>query len=307
MEFISASNKAVFFVDILGMSALTNNQINLTDEDYSPWLDQNNIEYSDQFLAASILVEFRNILMEFEKKYPNVTISQLSDCAFVWSKNIRETIIFVSNFMTTAIRHGLLCRGGLTYGEIIETCQSQNLGRFIVGKAVSDAVKLEKIAKGARVLIDDEFPHHLWEQDEDFAKRINPLFAPFTNPLDYTTYDEFRWYVSPDLDENVKSLDFLKPAERIKLTKERLKIANIIRYSPKFNWNSKSKEGLIQIRSSIRFVAANEILDILHNFEWISEGSNRTEGNVNNTNELIDSYLDYKLIERNDEIEWIEY
>lgn len=306
MEFISKNNGAIFFVDILGMSALTNNKINLIDEDYSPWLDQYHKEYTEQFLAASILAEFRNILMDFDEKYPNVTISQLSDCAFVWSENIMELVLFASNFMTTAVRRGLLCRGGLTYGEIIETNQNHNLGRFIVGKAVTDAVKIEGIAKGARVLIDQEFPYHLWKQNKDFAERIIPLFTPFVNPLDYTTYDEFRWYVCPDLDENVKNLSNLSANERIELTKQRLKIANVIRCSPKFNWNSKSKEGLTQIRSSISFIAANKILDVLHNFEWNNEVSNRSADTVIKVGEKVDKYPDYKLIKKADEIEWME-
>jgi len=306
MEFISKYNGAIFFVDILGMSALTNSKIDLIDEDYSPWLDQYHKEYTDQFLAASILAEFRDILMKFEKKYPNVTISQLSDCAFIWSENIKEIVLFASNFMTAAIRRGLLCRGGLTYGEIIETNQNHNLGRFIVGKAVTDAAKLEGIPKGARILIDQEFPHHLWKQDEDFAGRVIPLFAPFINPLDYTTYDEFRWYVCPDLDANVKNLSVLSHKEKINLTKERLKVANVIRCSPKFSWNSKSKEGLTQIRASISFIAANEILDVLHNFEWTHEVSKRNEETVISVSKKIDNYPDYKLIKKADEIEWME-
>ncbi len=306
MELISKNNGAVFFVDILGMSALTNSQINLIDEDYSPWLDQHHKEYTNQFLAASILAEFRNILMEFNQRYPNVTISQLSDCAFIWSENIKEIVLFASNFMSTSVRRGLLCRGGLTYGEIIETNQNHSLGRFIVGKAVTDAVRLEGIPKGVRVLIDQDFPSHLWEYDKNFAERTIPLFEPFINPLDYTTYDEFKWYLCPNLDDNVKNLSILSPEERVELTKERLKVANVIRCSPKFNWNSKSKEGLIQIRASINFVAANEILDVLHNFEWTSEVSKRNDATVISIRDQIDNYPDYKLINKADEIEWME-
>jgi hypothetical protein len=306
MEFISKNEGAVFFVDILGMTALTNSRIELTDDDYSTWLDQYHKDYTDQFLAAAILAEFRKILIELEQSYKNVTISQLSDCAFIWSENITDIVLFASNLMTKAVRRGLLCRGGLTYGEIIETNQNHKLGRFIVGKAVTDAAKLEGVSKGARILIDQDFPHHLWEQDKDFAERTIPLFAPFVNPVDYSTYDEFKWYLCPDLDKNVNNLSVLSAEERVELTKERLKIANAIRCSPKFKWNSKSKEGLVQVRASICFISENELLDILHNFEWNAEVAKRDDATVNKVSRKIDSYPDYKIIKRADEPEWAE-
>src|SRR3569833_609009 len=139
MELIMRDMGEVIFVDILGMSALTNNKISLTNEDYSFWLDQHGKKYTDQYLAASILAEFRQILIELKKNFKFVTVSQLSDCAFVWSKNITAVVLFASQFMNIAISRGLLCRGGMTYGEIIKTNQNHQLGRFIVGKAVTDA------------------------------------------------------------------------------------------------------------------------------------------------------------------------
>jgi len=306
METISNKSGAVFFVDILGMSALTNGRISLTDEDCSIWLDQYQKNYTDQYLAASILVTFREILIELESLFKEVTISQLSDCAFIWSENITEIVLFANNFMTKSVRKGLLCRAGMTYGEIIETSQNQKLGRFIVGKAVTVAANLEKIAKGVRILIDQEFPHHLWELDKDFAERTIPLFAPFVNPLDFTTYDEFKWYLCPELRRNVKNLDILDTEDKINLTKQRLKIANLIRCSPKFNWNSKSKEGLMQVRASINFISENNLLDIKHNFDWSDIVPKRDEVVVENVNRLIDSYQDYRLIKRVNEPEWEE-
>jgi hypothetical protein len=304
MEFISKYDGAVFFVDILGMTALTNNKLNLTDEDYSHWLDQHGIEYTDQYLAASILAEFRQILIELNQNFETVTVSQLSDCAFVWSRNITDIVLFASKFMITSIDRGLLCRGGLTYGEIIETNQNHELGRFIVGKAVTDAAKLEGVAKGARVLIDQEFPHSLWEFDKDFADRIIPLFAPFTNPLDYTIYDEFKWYLCPDLSKTVKNLSILSDPEKIALTKSRLKVANQVRCSPKFNWNSKSKEGLVQLKATVNFISENYLLNISHNFDWNDVVSKRDYEVVERINRKIDSYKDYRVIEKQAEPEW---
>ena len=96
MELISKYEGAVFFVDILGMTALTNNKMTLTAEDYSHWLDQHGKEYTDQYLAASILAEFRQILIGLNQTFENVTITQLSDCAFVWSRNIADIVLFAS-------------------------------------------------------------------------------------------------------------------------------------------------------------------------------------------------------------------
>jgi hypothetical protein len=306
MEFISKYDGAVFFVDILGMTALTNNKMTLIDEDYGPWLDQHAKEYTDQYLAASILVEFRQILIELNDNFQTVTVSQLSDCAFIWSKNITDVVLFACKFMTTAIKRGLLCRGGLTFGEIIETNQNHELGRFIVGKAVTDAAKLEGIAKGARVLIDQDFPRRLWENNKGFAERITPLFAPFTNRLDYTDYDEFKWYLCPDLSPDTDDLTRLSDGEKIILTKSRLKIANQVRCSPKFNWNSKSKEGLVQLRATINFIAENYLLDISHNFGWTDVVAKRGEEVVLSINQKIDSYNDYRVIVRLEEPEWEE-
>jgi len=306
MELINKYEGAVFFVDILGITALTNSKMNLTDEDYEPWLAKYSIEYSDQFLAASILAEFRDILIRMNDDFKDVTISQLSDCAFVWSKNITDIILFASKFMVDAIRKGILCRAGLTYGEIIETNQEHKLGRFIVGKAVTDAAKLERMSKGARILIDEEFPHNLWEQDKDFAERTIPLFTPFTNPLDYNIYDEFKWYLCPDLTRDINNLSVLSNDEQILLTKKRLKIANQVRCSPKYRWNSKSLEGLVQMRATINFISENKLLNILHNFDWSDVVSKRDDETVSNINRKIDNYHDYRIIVEKEERPWAE-
>ncbi len=55
MELLENYNGAVFFVDILGISALTNNKIDLQEEDFAPWLDDPT-KFSNQFLGAAILL-----------------------------------------------------------------------------------------------------------------------------------------------------------------------------------------------------------------------------------------------------------
>jgi hypothetical protein len=231
MELISKYNGAVFFVDILGIGALTNNQMILTEDDYNPWLYENGLEHSNQFIAAAILDKFRQILISLEEQFANVTISQLSDCAFVWSKKITDVIFFASVFMNTAIQKGLLCRGGLAYGEILETNHNHHLGRFIVGKAVTDAVKCEGMAKGARVLVPKDFYWTLRELEIGFSELIDPMFNTFTNPLDFTEYSEFQWYLCPDLKSMVQVLEKSKlwciehlPKTNLHLPKSDLKL-----------------------------------------------------------------------------------
>lgn len=269
MEFIKRTNGAVFFVDILGFGALTQNLIQLTNDDFSPWLDKYHQQYDNQVLAAAILAEFREVLTNINYKYEHVTISQLSDCAFVWSENIQEVILAANNIMSQCIDNGILCRGGLSYGEIIETAKESSLGRFILGKAVTEAVKLEGIAKGCRIMSSEEFPMHLYEQDRDFSNRIYPLFQPFVNPLDYETYDEFKWYCAPFMTSQILQLPILGDPEKRNLTKERLKLAVKIRVHPKYNWNSK-KQGLVHVKASINFIAKSndKPFKIKHKFGW---------------------------------------
>lgn len=260
----------VFFVDILGFGALTQNKITLDDADFTAWNIPSHLEKDNQSLAATILVEFRSILMGLEKRYPGVTIAQLSDCAFVWSKNIRDVIIVAHDIMWAALNAGILCRAGLSCGEIIETSEKNRLGRLIAGEAVSNAVKLEGIAKGARIMIDADVYHNLFEYDKAFCNKIYKLFQPVVNPLDFQDYDEFKWYYIPKLDVNTISLSEADETYVLEATKSRLKLAAKLRVHPRFSWNSKGKEGRAQICPTVTFISANEhtIFKISHGFDW---------------------------------------
>ncbi|EKT4502345.1 hypothetical protein [Flavobacterium psychrophilum] len=293
MEFLKRTNGAVFFVDILGFGALTQNQINLNDKDFSVWLDKYHQSYDNQVLAASILAEFREILNKIDRKNKNVVISQLSDCAFVWSENIKEVIIVANNIMSECINNGIFCRGGLSYGEILETYQNHKLGRFIVGNAVTEAVKLEGIAKGCRIMISQEFPHNLFEQDQEFSNRIFPLFQPFINPLDYLTYDEFKWYFAPFMAENINEIINSDKKSKIKLTRQRLKLANKLRLAPKFSWNAKSSQGLVHLRASINFIAESKdnIFKIQHEFGWEDVCETRSYESVEKVEKMINEEI----------------
>ena len=76
----------VFYVDILGFSALTQGKIQLTEDDFNIWQVSKHFQTSgNQEFAANILIIFRKILANCQSKYPTVNFTQLSDCAFVWS------------------------------------------------------------------------------------------------------------------------------------------------------------------------------------------------------------------------------
>lgn len=267
MEFIRQFNGAVFFVDILGIGALTKGQIDLNDADYAEWLSRYPYKPSHQYLAAAILAEFRQILINLPE-LNEVTITQLSDCAFIWSEDLSAVLKFCSKFMYNAIQRGILCRGGLSFGEIIITDQEHDgLGKFIVGKAVTEAVGLEGIAKGARVLINKEVINNL-SNYPDFNNNFREMFSSFTNPLDFAEYSEFRWYLCRDIDLIDTNLSRLSPIRRVELTKQRLKIANLVKCSPKFLWNSKSDQGKAQLNATVKFLAENNLLGVRHSLAW---------------------------------------
>lgn len=298
MEAIEKYNGAVLYVDILGISALTNGIIKLKREDYEPWLNGSRRQYKNQYLGAALLSEFRKILTQLDEEYSDITITQLSDCAFIWSKNVTDVIIAASKFMHRSIFMGLLCRGGMSYGEIIETSQSHKLGRFILGDAVTTAAKLESRSKGCRILINQNIPQRLWEENKHLSDNISEMFKPFTNPIDYSIFDEFKWYLAPSLNKNNEvNVNRASFTERVGFTKQRLVLGNIVRSSPKFSWNAKNAEGLQQLNASVNFLTENKLLNILHNFGWENVLTSREESLLSRQNSRIVNYKDYRNIE----------
>ncbi len=256
----------VFYVDILGFTALTQDKIQLTEDDFNVWQVSKHFRtLGNQEFAANILILFRKILTDCQNKYPTVNFTQLSDCAFVWSENMKDVILSCHSIMWNCLQNGILCRGGIAYGNIIEDYDSK-LGQMLLGNAVSKAVKLEQAgAKGCRVLMDQEVPISLNKYDSSFYKKIHRLFQPFENPLDYQVYDEFKWYYSYSL----KDLNTTKGI--IQATIERLCLAAKLQFHPRFNWNVQTPNGSIHVKSSMRFTSANEqnVLKIDHPFQWI--------------------------------------
>lgn len=248
MEFAKKINGAVLYVDILGFGALTQKQIKPEKSDFIPWLESHkhndpSVEYTNQFLAASLLATFRTILLDMGGKFEAVNVAQLSDCAFIWSEKIADVVIFANNFMTRAIEDGLLCRGGLSYGEIIETDKNDyhKLGKFIVGEAITKAVTLERILKGCRICIDKDLPDNLSEYDRNLLSKV---VQRLTNPLNNSVHNEFKWYSELKMDSYGNSSVSDKKATIEKYIED-------LESGKKFSWNRLNKEGQEHIDVSI--------------------------------------------------------
>lgn len=300
-------NGAVFYVDILGFSALTKGLVSdITPDDYAAWGVTQNLEsHPFSFLAATIIVEFRDVLHQLKIRYPRVNIAQLSDGAFIWSEDVKLLIQSIHFVMWTMIQQkGILCRGGVAYGEIVEVDNvDHNLGAFIVGDAVTKAVKNEGRLKGPRVTMEDSYPDVLWNKlgrssiNVQFA---HDIFHPNRSEIDLSVVDEYRWYLCED--SLLSETRILSLKEKIELTKKRLHLANTLRFHPRMGWNSRGEEGLVHLRAGVKSLSANRILGILHYFETDNVNQEeRRQSRLESANKRIDTDIYYSLA---DEKKW---
>lgn len=154
----------------------------------------------NQIIAAWSISKFREILSIIGSKY-SVSISQMSDCAFIWSENVSDVILASSDFMWKATLTGLLCRAGLSYGEVlIPENDNNNYGTFILGEAVTRAVNLEKTGKGCRIFTDSDTIGQIYNvfpkgNNHNWHKIYQASFSEIRNNLDYSIHDEFKWYL----------------------------------------------------------------------------------------------------------------
>ncbi len=116
-----AATGGAFYIDILGIGDLTRGKIPVSLDTLSgiTQLDSIPDKSIHQYLAVYLLSTFRNALAEISDTYSEVKITQLSDCAFLWSTDLPMLINAASKLMFTLIGNGILCRGGLGYGEIL--------------------------------------------------------------------------------------------------------------------------------------------------------------------------------------------
>ena len=282
---------AVFFVDILGFSALTKGQVqNITQKDYGAWGVDYNLEHPYSFLAATILVEFRDVLQQLKQKLPSLHIAQISDCAFIWCEDMTEFLKGVHLFMWTAVKDkGILCRGGISYGEIVEVENvDYALGAFVVGDAVTRAAKNEGRLKGPRITMDENFPHDVWTHAKNahcIEYISHDLFNELQSEINMEKADEYRWYLcDADFIANQKNPPTYKDC--VELTKKRLEIANVLKYHPRMGWNSRGEEGLTHLSAGEFSISRNSLLHVLHRFETqiVLNDDNRSIGNVEKAN-----------------------
>lgn len=291
---------AVFFVDILGFSALTKGQVKgITSEDYAAWGISNTECHANSFLAATILVEFRDVLHQLKKRYPNINVGQLSDGAFIWSDNVLMLLQALHFVMWTMIHDkGILCRGGVAYGEIVDVGNADyNLGAFIVGDAVTRAVKNECRLKGPRVAMDVNFPDVLWgkKRKSVFISHYSAdLYHPNVSEIDLAVVDEYRWYLCEDTELiTVKNLSY---NDCVDLTIKRLQLSNVLRFHPRMGWNSRGAEGLLHLQAGMKSLTVNGVLNILHNFEMsIVEEQTRMQKRIDSMNQKIANDKYYQL------------
>lgn len=237
---------AVLFVDLLGFGALTQGQIKLTAEHFAAWGVKDSDPSPHQALAARLLLAFRKHLNETSKRHIDVHFAQLSDCCFIWAKDIAKVTDAGREFMTRTIGAGLLCRGGIASGRILEPeLVNRSLGAFIVGDAVTRAVKLEASGKGARIFTDMETAQNILRH----RPKEDQTFAGLTNPMTGAVIDEWKWYSPPDIN----------PRLGVTITMDAIKklvnLHSILRYSPLFAWNAATNEGKRQIACSIASIS----------------------------------------------------
>ena len=282
---------AVFHVDILGFSALTNGVIDgISDSVYEAWGLNRLEEKKHSVLAATSLLEFRAVLLELHDAFPKVRIAQISDCAFIWSKDMFELLQAVHYFMWHAILDkGILCRGGLAYGEIISVDnESDFLGAYIVGDAVTRAAHNERRLKGCRIAMDVEFAQNFWIHvgDSKLTPQIQvELFNEVKSLIDMSSVDEYRWYIC-----NVDSLctnngKILSYQDCMNITKKRMILANTMIHHPRMGWNAVSKDGNLQLSASLYAVTESPLLHVRHDFQRreVSAG-HRSIANLNRAN-----------------------
>lgn len=229
---------AVLFVDILGISALTTSEKPLVDAQDFKALDPKSQKVGgNQLFCARLLSKFRKNLHDCDAK--GLKIAQLSDCAFLWSRNESLVVQAARNLFHKNAETGILARGGMTFGQIIEPDKTRkSLGHFICGNAVTRAAKLEGSGKGARVFIDREIGGRRIEG-------ISPkAFEGMSNPSDYSMIDEFLWFSCPR--------DFSDRSEKMNRLKGLASLLVSFKSSPSFRWNSASALGRIHLGATVQ-------------------------------------------------------
>jgi len=254
---------AVFFVDMLGVGALTQNQVVLSEHDFKVWGLSSSPFSTANLFCGQLLTEFRSCLASISVSHKDVKVAQLSDCAYIWSENVVAVLDAARAFMWSCVSAGLLSRGGIAYGEIVEPSKiNRSIGHFILGGAVTRAVGLEKSGKGCRIFIDDIV----------YENSTTSLNSPFKhgavnvlkNPLDGSLVKEFCWYKTAGSTGDWQE-------EQYNAAKVIITLLTQLQYSPRFNWNEASHQGRIQLACSIDSISQSTS-EFIGNGNYIIKG-----------------------------------
>lgn len=249
---------AVAFLDLLGIGRLTRGAIEVRPEDFAAFATPAPSGALPHRFAAHLLTEFRQALLRARARSAEVQFAQLSDSAFLWSRNPLHLTNAARAVMWEITLRGILCRGGLAFGRIVEPEKvNRSLGAFVLGEAATRAVDIERAGKGCRLFSDVDLPSRLignmesWQATGWGEGVWNAPFDKISNPLDGAVVDEFRWYFYPD--------PILMPFDTERIAKRSLigvmKIVSLLQYSPRFRWNCSSMEGLQQLGVSVESVS----------------------------------------------------
>lgn len=254
---------AVFFVDMLGVGALTQNQVVLSQDDFEVWgLPSSSFSTANLF-CGRLLTEFRSCLASIGDAHKDVKVAQLSDCAYIWSESVVAVLDAAREFMWSSVGAGLLSRGGIAYGEIVEPSKiNRSIGHFILGSAVTRAVGLERSGKGCRIFIDEIIY-------ENSTSSVNSPFKHgavnvLKNPLDGTLIREFCWYRTAGSTGDWQEEQHYAAEVIITLLTQ-------LQYSPRFNWNEANYQGRTQLACSIDSISQS-ISEFLGNGNYIVKG-----------------------------------
>jgi len=239
---------AVFFVDMLGVGALTQNQVALGKTDFKAWGMTPSPPPSANLFCGPLLSAFRACLAAVGTSHKQVKIAQLSDCAYIWSESVHAVLEAARAFMWRSVDAGLLSRGGISFGEIVEPNKiNRAIGQFILGGSVTRAVGLEKAGKGCRVFVDDVIYQQIKQFDPTHYR--DGAFLSLKNPLDGKIVREFCWYATGGSETDWSKQQHVAATKLITtLTK--------LQFSPRFNWNAANQHGRIQLACSIDSISA---------------------------------------------------
>lgn len=238
---------AVFFVDMLGVGALTQDQVTLSERDFNAWgLSSSPLPTANLF-CGQLLTKFRHCLASIGASHKKVKVAQLSDCAYIWSENVLAVLDAARDFMWSSVSMGLLSRGGIAYGEIVEPSKvNRSIGHFILGGAVTRAVSLERSGKGCRVFIDNA----IYEYSEILpgSPFKDGAVAVLKSPIDGLLVREFCWYKTAGSTGDWRN-DQHYAAKLI------ISLLTKLQHSPFFNWNELTPQGRAQLACSIDAVS----------------------------------------------------